>query len=128
MAEGLLKSFDENLEVFSAGTHPAPRVALLAIQVMKEIGINISHNYPKDVNLFIEQPFDFVITVCGNAKETCPVFVGKVGSHIHIGFEDPAEAQGSEDDVLNTFRRIRDEIKTGFYEFYINNIKEGIIS
>jgi arsenate reductase len=64
-----------------------------------------------------------VITVCGNAKETCPMFIGKVGKQLHIGFEDPAEAKGTEESILNEFRKKRDEIKNGFYEFYINKIR-----
>lgn len=122
MAEGFLKSFDSSLQVYSAGTNPAPRVSSKAIQVMKEIGIDISQNKPKDVSLFLKEPFDFVITVCDNAKETCPVFTGKVKGRLHMGFEDPAEAEGSEEEVLTVFRRVRDEIKEGFYKFYSNHI------
>lgn len=122
MAEGFLKSFDTELVVFSAGTNPSNQVHPKAIQVMKEIGIDLSQNYPKMVDKFLNESFDFVITVCDNAKETCPVFIGKVGKQLHIGFEDPAEATGSEEEVLSVFRRIRDEIKHDFYDFFINNI------
>ena len=94
MAEGFLKSFDANLAVFSAGTNPSTRVHPKAIRVMKEAGIDLDQNYPKDVAQFIDQSFDYVITVCGNAQETCPVFMGEVNHQVHIGFEDPAEAQG----------------------------------
>lgn len=125
MAEGFLKSFDPSLEVYSAGTNPSGAVHPKAVQVMKEIGIDISDGYPKDVEQFIDQPFDFVITVCDNAKETCPVFVGQVKERLHIGFEDPAEATGSEEEVLAVFRRVRDEIKRDFYEFYQKRIKGG---
>lgn len=120
MAEGFLKSFDPELEVFSAGTNPSSQVHPNAIKVMKEVGIDLSNNYPKNVDEFINQSFDYVITVCDNAKETCPVFMGKVAHQLHIGFEDPAEATGTEEEILNTFRRIRDEIKRDFYKFYIN--------
>lgn len=120
MAEGFLKSFDPELEVFSAGTNPSPQVHPNAVKVMKEAGIDLSNNYPKNVDEFINQSFDYVITVCDNAKETCPVFMGKVKHQLHIGFEDPAEATGTEEEILNTFRRIRDEIKRDFYQFYIN--------
>lgn len=123
MAEGFLKSFDDNLEVYSAGTKPAERVNPNAIRVMKEIGIDISNNYPKDVEQFVDQSFDYVITVCDNAKETCPVFIGKVGKQLHIGFEDPADAKGTEDEVLAVFRKVRDEIKRDFYEFYVKELK-----
>jgi arsenate reductase len=118
MAEGFLKSFDRNLEVFSAGTKPSGQVHPKAIQVMREEGIDLSKNYPKNTDQFIPMPLDYVITVCGNANENCPVFTGKVGHRQHIGFEDPAEATGTEEEILNTFRRIRDEIKERFYDFY----------
>jgi arsenate reductase (thioredoxin) len=122
MAEGFLKSFDSNLEVHSAGTNPSKQVHPKSIQVMKEVGIDISNNFTKKVDEFLNNSFDYVITVCDNAKETCPVFIGKVGKQLHIGFEDPAEATGTEEEILATFRKIRDEIKEKFYEFY-NTIK-----
>ena len=118
MAEGFLKSFDSQLEVYSAGTNPSEKVDPHAIKVMKEAGIDLSNNYPKSADQFINNSFDFVITVCDNAKETCPVFSGKVGSRRHIGFEDPAGAIGTEEEILSVFRRIRNEIKKDFYEFY----------
>ncbi len=117
MAEGFLKSFDSQLEVYSAGTNPSKQIHPKAIQVMKEVGIDLSKNYPKTVDKFLNESFDFVITVCDNAKETCPVFIGKVGKQLHIGFEDPAEAVGTEEEIFNTFRRIRDEIKEEFKKF-----------
>jgi len=122
MAEGFLKSFDSELEVYSAGTKPAEKVNPKAIQVMKEVGIDISNNYPKDVAQFLNEPFDYVITVCDNAKETCPVFIGKVGKQLHIGFEDPANAIGTEEEIIAVFRKVRDEIKKEFEKFY-NNLK-----
>ena len=118
MAEGFLKSFGNNLEVYSAGTSPAARVHPKAIQVMQEVGIDLTKNEPQNVDIFLEQAFDYVITVCGHAKETCPVFMGKVKHHLHIGFEDPAEASGSKTEVLEIFRKIRDEIKTRFQTFH----------
>lgn len=123
MAEGFLKSFDKNLEVYSAGTKPADKVNPKAVQVMNEVGIDISNNYPKDVEQFINESFDYVITVCDNAKETCPVFIGKVGKQLHIGFEDPADATGTEEEILAVFRKVRDEIKRDFYNFYLNELK-----
>lgn len=122
MGEGFMRSFDSRLKVFSAGTKPAQKVNPYAIKVMSEAGIDISSHYPKDVNEFIDQSFDFVITVCDNAKETCPVFTGKVEQRVHIGFEDPADAKGTEEEVINVFRKVRDEIKKDFYDFYKNNI------
>lgn len=123
MAEGFLKSFDEELEVYSAGTKPADKVNPKAIQVMREIGIDISNNKPEDVAKYLDQSFDYVITVCDNAKETCPVFIGKVGKQLHIGFEDPADATGTEEEILSVFRKVRDEIKEEFYKFYIDELK-----
>jgi arsenate reductase len=123
MAEGFLKSFDNELEVYSAGTNPSKQVHPKAIQVMNEVGIDLSKNYPKMVDQFLNDSFDYVITVCDNAKETCPVFVGKVTNRLHMGFEDPAEATGTEEEILSEFRRIRDEIKKDFYEFYQNELK-----
>ena len=122
MAEGILKSFDANLEVLSAGTKPAEKVASMAIEVMKEIGIDISQNYPKLVDNFLAQEFDYVITVCGGAKEVCPAFIGKVAHRIHIGFDDPAEATGTDEEIISEFRRVRDEILRDFKEFYLSNI------
>lgn len=126
MAEGILKSFDANLEVLSAGTKPAEKVASMAIEVMKEIGIDISQNYPKLVDNFLAQEFDFVITVCGGAKEVCPAFIGKVAHRIHIGFDDPAEATGTDEEIISEFRRVRDEILVDFKEFYLSNIANNI--
>ncbi len=126
MAEGFLKSFDPKLEVYSAGTAPSERVHPKAVQVMAEAGIDISKGYPKKVDDFIDQAFDYVITVCDSAKETCPVFTGKVKHRLHIGFDDPAEATGSEEEVLAVFRRVRDEIKRDFSKFYTDHIKSEL--
>ncbi len=117
MAEGFLKSFDSNLTVESAGTEPATQVNPNAVKVMAEVGIDISQNKPKLVDQFINQEWDYVITVCDNAKETCPAFLGKVKHRLHIGFEDPAEATGTPDEVMAVFRKVRDEIKEKFSEF-----------
>jgi len=123
MAEAFLKSFDPTLEVSSAGTNPSSRVHPKAIQVMNEVGISLDSAFPKNVDRFINEPFDYVITVCDNAKETCPVFFGKVGKQLHIGFEDPAEATGTDEEVLAVFRNVRDEIRREFSTFYNDNIK-----
>jgi arsenate reductase (thioredoxin) len=118
MAEGFLKSFDNELQVFSAGTKPAEQVNPKAVKVMNELGIDISDQMPNDVNEYTGDSFDYVITVCDNAKESCPVFTGDVKHRLHIGFEDPYEARGSDEEVLNTYRRIRDEIQRDFRKFY----------
>ena len=123
MAEGFLQSFNRNLDVYSAGTNPAARISSRAIQVMNEVGIDISTEYPKSVDQFLGESFDYVITVCDHAKETCPVFLGNVKHRIHIDFDDPAEARGTEEEIRSEFRRIRDEIKNRFTEFYNTNLK-----
>ena len=123
MAEGFLKSFDSRLEVFSAGTHPAPEANPHAVAAMKELGIDISQNKPKNVDLFVADPFDYVITVCGGAREVCPAFTGIVKNRLHIGFDDPADAVGSQEEIMAVYRRVRDEIKSGFHSFYLKSIK-----
>lgn len=123
MAHGFLQSFDKNITVCSAGTEPASQVNPLAIKVMKEAGVDISHHVPKRVDQYLNDEWDYVITVCDHANETCPVFTGKVKHRLHIGFEDPSHATGSDEFVLGEFRRVRDEIKNKFYDFYRNQLK-----
>jgi len=123
MAEGLLKSFGDSIEVYSAGTEPADEVHPNAVKVMKEIGVDISKNHPKLVNEFLEMQIDYLITVCDSAEESCPVFTGRILNRRHISFEDPAKAVGTEEEILNQFRLIRDQIKTKFYDFYEANIR-----
>jgi arsenate reductase len=124
MAEGFLRHFDEQLYVRSAGTNPSGQIHPKAVQVMAELGIYISEGQPDNVDKYLDEQWDYVITVCDNAKETCPIFIGKVKNQLHIGFEDPAEATGTEEEVISVFRRVRDEIKQGFHDFYLKNIKE----
>ena len=90
---------------------------------MAEAGIDLSSNTPKNVNQFLDQAFDYVITVCDNARETCPVFTGEVKQRIHIGFEDPAEATGTDEEILAVFRTVRDRIRQSMYEFYLEHLK-----
>ena len=85
---------------------------------MREAGIDISGHTPKHVDLFLKDPFDYVITVCDDAKESCPFFAGTVEHRLHIGFDDPAEAFGSEEEILQTFRTIRDQIRDAFETFH----------
>jgi len=122
MAEGFLKSFDKELEVYSAGTKPADKVNPFAVKAMSEVGIDISSQYPQDVNEFVNQSFDYVITVCDNAKEVCPVFNGEVKQQLRIPFEDPYEATGTEEEVLAVYRKARDEIFESFNRFYKKEI------
>ena len=123
MAEGFLKSFDLELEVFSAGTSPSGQVHPKAVRVMSEIGIDISAGFPQHADEFTNMDFDFVITVCGDAKESCPAFSGNVKLRLHIGFDDPADVTGTEQEILSVFERVRDEIKRDFKTFYDQNIE-----
>ena len=123
MAEGFLKSLDKNLEVFSAGTKPADTVNPYAVKAMNEIGIDISSGIPENVDKYVNQSFDYVITVCDNAKDSCPVFMGKVNNRLHIGFDDPADAVGTEEEIMPVYRHIRDEIRKDFRKFYNANLK-----
>ena len=122
MAEGFLKSFDPELDVYSAGTKPSDSIHPRAVQVMQEVGIDISRGHPKNVDQFLNRTFDYVITVCDNARETCPVFLGGVKERLHIGFEDPAQVTGTDEQVLEIFRKVRDEIKHEFQKFYQEKI------
>jgi len=125
MAQGFLQSFDDRLTVCSAGTEPAKQINQKAVQVMKEAGIDISKNSPKSVNDFLNDQWDYVITVCDDANETCPVFIGKVKHRLHMGFEDPSKINGPEEFIMNEFRRVRDLIKNEFLKFYTDKIKQG---
>lgn len=125
MAEAFLQSFDADLQVCSAGTIPAERVNPFAVRVMLETGLDITAGRPKHVAEFINDSFDYVITVCDAAKESCPLFTGKVKNMLHIGFEDPAETVGTEQEIISVFRRVRDEIKMEFYKFYIDSLAKG---
>jgi arsenate reductase (thioredoxin) len=123
MAQGFLQSFDDKITVCSAGTEPAKQINHRAVMVMKEAGIDISHHTPKLVDHYLGEEWEYVITVCDHANETCPLFMGKVKHRLHIGFEDPSNATGSEEFIMSEFRRVRDQIKNEFHTFYITNIK-----
>jgi arsenate reductase (thioredoxin) len=110
MAEGLLRhDAGDRFEVFSAGTRPS-HVRPEAIAAMREVGIDISSHRSKGVEEFTSQHFDFVLTVCDNAKESCPIFAGETVT-IHKSFEDPAALEGSEQERLAAFRRVRSELR-----------------
>src|ERR1051325_5010923 len=116
MAEGLLRARGGGrFEVYSAGTHPT-RVRDGAVEVMREVGIDISGRRSKSVEEFEGREFDYVITVCDNARESCPVFPGRT-ERIHWSFDDPAAAEGSHDERLAVFRRVRDEIDARLREW-----------
>jgi arsenate reductase len=123
MAEGFLKSLDSSLEVYSAGTKAEGRVNPRAVKAMKEKGIDISTGKPEPVTDYIDMPFDYVITVCDGAREVCPVFTGDVKKQLHIGFDDPAAAVGTDEEVMAVFRRVRDEIFRDFRKFYEEEVR-----
>ena len=122
MAEGILRNAaSELIEVASAGSNPSGYVHPKAITVLDEIGIDISSHTSKHMNDFLNQDIHTVITVCGNADQECPTYPGQFHRH-HWGFEDPAHAEGSEDEVMEVFRKVRNEIKLVF-EAYAAGIK-----
>ncbi len=123
MAHGFLQSFDPRLTVCSAGTQASGKLNAQAVEVMKEAGIDISHHTSDPVEKYLNEEWDYVITVCGGANEACPAFIGKVKHRLHIGFDDPSHASGSPDFVWSEFIRVRDEIKNGFWQLYAEQIK-----
>lgn len=122
MAHGFLQSFDERLTVCSAGTEASGQLNQKAVAVMKEIGIDIGHHTSDPVEKYLDQEWDYVITVCGGANENCPAFLGKVKRRLHIGFDDPSHVSGTEEYIRSEFIRVRDEIKAGFYKLYKEEI------
>ena len=117
MAEGLVNHFlGDRFQAFSAGTE-ATRVNPLAIKVLSELGIDISGHRSKTIDDFTGKSFDHVVTLCGDANETCPLFFGGV-ERVHHGFEDPSRLSGSDEDVLPEFRRVRDEIKNWIIDYF----------
>ena len=124
LAEGILRAaVGDTMEVHSAGSKPAGYVHPKAVEVMREIGINISRHTSKHMNDFLDRQVTTVITVCGNADQACPMFPGQVNRY-HWGFEDPAHAEGSEEEILNVFRKVRDQIRLVF-EAYAAGYGEG---
>jgi len=126
MAHGFLQSFDPDITVRSAGTEASGKLNPKAVAVMKEAGIDISHHTSDSVDLYLGEEWDYVITVCGGANEACPAFIGKVKHRLHMGFDDPSHAVGTDEFIRSEFIRVRDEIKTGFLKFYIEQIKSQL--
>lgn len=124
MAHGFLQSYDKNLTVCSAGTEATGKLNQQAIAVMKEAGIDISHHTSDSIEKYLNEDWNYVITVCGAANEACPFFPGKVINRLHIGFDDPSHATGTEEFILSEFRRVRDEIKQQFYDLYLTKLKK----
>jgi arsenate reductase len=117
MAQGFLQSFNNDITVCSAGTEPAPVINEKAVAVMMEAGIDISNHKPESVEKYAGEDWDYVITVCDDARETCPVFTGGVKRRLHIGFEDPSKVSGTDEFIMSEFRRIRDQIREEFLRF-----------
>lgn len=124
MAHGFLQSLDPRLDECSAGTKPAVKVNSKAVEAMREIGIDISNHTPESVEKYLREHWDYVITVCGGANESCPTFIGKVDHRFHIGFEDVSEATGTPEFINSEFRRIRDEIGKRFRQLYNEELKQ----
>jgi arsenate reductase len=124
MAEGIANHFlGDMLEAFSAGTE-ASFVNPLAVEVMREIGVDISGHQSKNMDEFSGQSFDYVITLCGDANERCPLFYGGV-QRMHLGFSDPAKAEGTEKEIMGEFRKVRDEIKDRLTDFFWERVETG---
>lgn len=123
MAHGFLQSFDPRIIVKSAGTEASGKLNHKAVEVMNEIGIDISHHTSDSVEKYLKDAWDYVITVCGGANENCPAFLGKVKKRLHIGFDDPSFAVGSEEFIQSEYYRVRDEIKNAFLKLYNNELK-----
>lgn len=124
MAEGILRAAaGDMIDVFSAGSKPAGYVHPLSIKVLAEIGIDISKHTSKHMNEFLSRDITTVVTVCGNADQLCPTYPGQLNRH-HWGFDDPAHATGTEEEVLNEFRRVRDQIRLVFGA-YAAGLREG---
>ncbi len=123
MAQGYLQSLDPRLQVFSAGTRPASRVNPWAVTVMREAGIDIAHHIPQPVDLFLSDAWDYVITVCDQANQSCPFFPGKVAHRLHLGFEDPAAVVGSDSEIRQAFIQARDQIMERFSRLYRETLR-----
>ena len=126
MAHGFLQSFNPNITVCSAGTQASGKLNEKAVAVMKEAGVDISHNTSDSVDKYLKDEWDYVITVCGGANEECPAFFGKVKHRLHIGFDDPSHAVGTAEFIDSEYIRVRDEIKEAFWRFYMQEIKPNL--
>jgi arsenate reductase len=125
LAEGILRAaLDDHYTVASAGSKPAGYVHPLAVKAMAEIGIDISAHTSKHMDEFLNQDIETVITVCGNADQACPMFPGQLNRH-HWGFDDPAHATGNEEEQMQVFRRVRDEIRRVFEAYAAGRLDQA---
>lgn len=122
MAHGFLQSFDPNMLVCSAGTQASGKLSSRAVAVMKEAGIDISHHTSDPVEKYLDEEWDYVITVCGDANESCPAFHGNVKHRLHIGFDDPSHAVGTDEFIRSEFIRVCNEIREAFLKLYTEEI------
>lgn len=127
MAHGFMQSFDARLQVASAGTEAAGRLNEKAVKAMAAIGLDISGHTSDSVSKYLHEEWDYVVTVCGGANEACPAFLGKVRHRLHIGFDDPSHAVGSEEFIWSEFERVREEIRQGFFSLYTEQIKPQLV-
>ncbi len=123
MAHGFLESFDSRMTVRSAGTEASGKLNPKAVEAMKQAGIEISHHTSDSVDMYLDEEWDYVITVCGGANENCPAFFGKVKKRLHIGFDDPTYSTGTDEFIWSEYIRVRDEIRAAFYKLYTEEIK-----
>ena len=123
MAHGFLQSFDKNITVHSAGTEASGKLNSKAVKAMAEIDIDISGHTSDSVEKYLADEWDYVITVCGGANEACPAFIGKVKHRLHIGFDDPSHATGTDEFIWSEFIRVRNEINEAFFKLYVEEIK-----
>lgn len=123
MAHGFLQSFDERIQVESAGTEASGKLNGGAVKAMAEIDMDISGHSSDSLTKYLNDEWDYVITVCGGANESCPAFIGKVKNRLHMGYDDPSHAEGTDAFICSEFLRVRDEIKTGFWKLYEEEIK-----
>lgn len=126
MAHGFLQSFNKGITVRSAGTEASGKLNAKAVEAMAQVGIDISHHTSDSVERYLNDQWDYVITVCGGANEACPIFKGRVKHRLHIGFDDPSHATGTEEFVWSEYIRVRDQIKEKFYNFYLEQIKQQL--
>ena len=123
MAHGFLQSFSKDITVCSAGTEASGQLNPGAVKAMAEIGIDISGHSSDWVDKYLNDEWDYVITVCGGANEACPTFIGKVKQRLHIGFDDPSDAVGTDEFIWSEYIRVRDEIKEAFHKLFVNKIE-----
>ena len=125
LAEGILRAaLGDRFRVASAGSKPAGYVHPLAIRALAEIGLDISGHHSKHLDEFLDQDVETVITVCGNADQACPMFPGQLNRH-HFPFDDPAHAEGTEEEQMAVFRRVRDEIRRVFEAYAAGRLDQA---